>query len=67
MNIIFRLQHRIQAAGALLFACCMGLWYYLVVLLLATVDFPLTLPVGDLSTIVPGASRETHAGHNVEP
>lgn len=35
----------------------MGLWYYLVVVLLASVDFPVELPVGDLSHLVPGASQ----------
>lgn len=35
----------------------MGLWYYLLVTLLTTVDFPLELPVGDLSHLVPGASQ----------
>ncbi len=48
----------LQAAGAVLFACCMGGWYLLAALLLPTVDFPLQLPVGDLSHLVPGATKK---------
>ena len=33
-------------------------WYLLLVLLLAAVDFPLNLPVGDLSTLIKGASEK---------
>lgn len=43
--------------GALLFAACMGGWYLLLALLLPTVDFPLQLPVGDLSHLIPSASQ----------
>jgi hypothetical protein len=32
----------------------MMIWYLLAVQLLEAVDFPLTLPVGDLSTIIKG-------------
>lgn len=32
----------------------MGGWYILLALLLAAVDFPLQIPVGDLSTIIKG-------------
>lgn len=46
-----------QAAGACLFVCCMGGWYLLFALLLPTVDFPVQLPVGDLSHLIPGASE----------
>jgi len=34
----------------------MGGWYILLVLLLAAVDFPIQIPVGDLSTIIKGKS-----------
>jgi hypothetical protein len=35
----------------------MGLWYYLIVVLLASVDFPVEVPVGDLSRLISGASQ----------
>ncbi|CAI7581076.1 unnamed protein product [Penicillium palitans] len=43
--------------GAVLFAACLGGWYLLFSLLLEAVDFPLRLPVGDLSSHVPGLSQ----------
>jgi hypothetical protein len=43
-----------QAAGAFTFALTMMIWYVLAVQLLEAVDFPLTLPVGDLSTYIKG-------------
>lgn len=46
-----------KSAGALLFACCMGGWYLLLALMLPTVDFPLELPLGDLSHLIPGKSQ----------
>jgi succinate-acetate transporter protein len=42
------------AAGAFLFVTCMAGWYLLLAILLDTVDFPLSLPVGDLSGIIKG-------------
>jgi len=47
------LQH---AAGGLTFTVCLLGWYLFFVQLLASVDFPLNLPVGDLSRYVKGAS-----------
>ncbi|KAG5985628.1 hypothetical protein E4U43_005965 [Claviceps pusilla] len=41
-------------AGATTFVTAMGGWYILLALLLAAVDFPLQIPVGDLSTIIKG-------------
>jgi hypothetical protein len=32
----------------------MGLWYYLIVVLLASVDFPVEFLVGDLSRLISG-------------
>lgn len=46
-----------QGGGAVLFAACLGGWYLLFSLLLESVDFPLRLPVGDLSSHVPGLSQ----------
>ncbi|KAH8812105.1 GPR1/FUN34/yaaH family-domain-containing protein [Xylogone sp. PMI_703] len=39
----------LKAGGALTFAVCIMAWYYLLSLLLESVDFPFKLPVGDLS------------------
>ena len=36
--------------------CCMSGWYLLLALMLPSVDFPLELPVGDLSHLIPGRS-----------
>lgn len=48
------LQH---AGGALAFMSCLLGWYDFIVLLLLAVDFPLNLPVGDLSRVIKGASE----------
>ena len=50
------LQH---AGAALAFAVCLLGWYLFTVQLLAAVDFPVNLPVGDLSHIIKGASEKT--------
>ena len=47
----------LQAAGGLTFVICLLGWYLFFVQLLAAVDFPLNLPVGDLSRFVKGASE----------
>lgn len=39
----------IQASGAFTFALTMMVWYLLFIQLLDAVDFPIELPVGDLS------------------
>jgi succinate-acetate transporter protein len=44
-------------AGALTFIVCLLGWYLFFVQLLASVDFPLNLPVGDLSGYIKGASE----------
>jgi uncharacterized protein len=46
-------------AGALTFAVSLLGWYLLFIQLCAAVDFPLNLPVGDLSHIIKGASERT--------
>ncbi|MCJ1231880.1 hypothetical protein MMC12_008559 [Toensbergia leucococca] len=43
------------AAGAFAFITCAAGWYILLSLSLASVDFPIQLPVGDLSHIIKGA------------
>jgi uncharacterized protein len=49
------------AAGALTFVVCLLGWYLFFVQLLAAVDFPLNLPVGDLSGFIKGASERAKA------
>lgn len=53
-----KLQH---AGGGFAFAVCLLGWYLFIVLLLAAVDFPLDLPVGDLSRVIKGASEKKKA------
>ena len=51
-----------QAAGACAFAFCMAGWYILFAQLLLTLDFPFTLPIGDLSDrIIQAASKKKSA------
>ncbi|KAK5195435.1 hypothetical protein LTR92_004374 [Exophiala xenobiotica] len=52
------LQH---AAGGITFVTCLLGWYLFLVQLLAAVDFPINLPVGDLSRFIPGASDRAKA------
>jgi len=48
-------------AGALTFVVSLLGWYLFFIQLLAAVDFPLNLPVGDLSKYIKGASERTKA------
>jgi succinate-acetate transporter protein len=50
-----------HAAGGLVFAVALLGWYLVFVQLLASVDFPLNLPVGDLSRFIKGASEKAKA------
>lgn len=50
-------QVLLTAAGALTFVVSLLGWYLFFVQLLAAVDFPLNLPVGDLSGLIKGASE----------
>jgi len=52
-------------AGAFAFIACVAGWYIFAAQMLACVDFPLSLPVGDLSTLIKGASdrKAAKAGH----
>lgn len=51
MEKMMLLQH--VGAGIMLGVCVLG-WYDFAAMVLASTDFPLTLPLGDLSTRVPG-------------
>lgn len=47
-----------KAAGAFNFALCLPIWHIFIAQILDAVDFPITLPVGDLSTVVLGRSQK---------
>jgi len=55
-------QELAKAAGGLTFVISLLGWYLFFVQLLASVDFPLNLPVGDLSRFIKGASEKAKAG-----
>lgn len=46
----------VQGAGASAFVTCLAGWYILLAISLAIVDFPIQIPVGDLSNVVKGRS-----------
>lgn len=46
-----------QIGGAFAFAVSMLGWYIFMVQVLASVDFPFDLPIGDLTTVVKGAQE----------
>ncbi|KEF52983.1 uncharacterized protein A1O9_10890 [Exophiala aquamarina CBS 119918] len=46
-----------QAAGAFIFVFCVFGWYLFLGMILSAVDFPFSLPTGDLSTKFKGASE----------
>ncbi|KAL4736899.1 GPR1/FUN34/yaaH family-domain-containing protein [Aspergillus similis] len=46
------------AAGAFNFALCVPIWHIFLTQILEAVDFPIALPVGDLSSVVPGRSQK---------
>ncbi|MCJ1285717.1 hypothetical protein MMC26_005058 [Xylographa opegraphella] len=54
------------AAGACVFVFCMAGWYLLVVQLMQAVDFPFSLPVGDLSTKFQGGAARRKARGDIE-
>ncbi|RHZ61828.1 putative plasma membrane ammonium transporter (Ato3) [Aspergillus thermomutatus] len=53
-----QLAEKLQVAGgAFNFALCIPIWWIFITQILEAVDFPISLPVGDLSTLVPGRSQ----------
>ncbi|KAF4961255.1 hypothetical protein FGADI_492 [Fusarium gaditjirri] len=52
-NLALKSQH---AGGGILFAISLIGWYMLMSLILMSVDFPIMLPLGDLSTMIRGKS-----------
>jgi hypothetical protein len=43
-----------KASGAFIFVLCFPIWWIFIAQILETVDFPVSLPVGDLSTKILG-------------
>ena len=52
-------QNLVIAAGACAFVTCVMGWWIFLAILLAALDFPIALPVGDLSHIIKGASEKS--------
>ncbi|KAH7391602.1 hypothetical protein BKA64DRAFT_109651 [Cadophora sp. MPI-SDFR-AT-0126] len=53
------------AAGAFTFVTSMAGWWIFFAIMLAALDFPFQLPVGDLSTMIKGASEKRKAKENM--
>ncbi|KAG9191651.1 hypothetical protein G6011_10385 [Alternaria panax] len=47
-----------EASGAFCFVTCLCGWYIFLAIMLASVDFPLDLPLVDLSSVISGASEK---------
>ncbi|KAF2124961.1 hypothetical protein P153DRAFT_300732 [Dothidotthia symphoricarpi CBS 119687] len=52
-----------EAAGAFQFITCLFGWYIFFAIMLVSVDFPLNIPIVDLSTMVKGASEKKKINH----
>ena len=52
-----------EAAGAFAFVTCLLGWYIFLAIMLASVDFPFELPIGDLSGAIKGASEKRKTDH----
>ena len=52
-----------EAAGAFAFVTCLLGWYIFFAIMLASVDFPFSLPIVDLSGIIKGASEKQKVDH----
>lgn len=48
----------IQAAGAFSLALVIPIWHIFIAQMLEAVDFPIAIPVGDLSTVILGRSQK---------
>jgi succinate-acetate transporter protein len=58
--------HRLQvAAGACAFVAGLAGWWIFFAIMLAALDFPFQIPVGDLSTLIKGASQRQKAKENM--
>lgn len=52
-----------EAAGAFAFVTCLLGWYIFLAIMLASVDFPFSLPIVDLSGMIKGASEKQKTDH----
>ena len=52
-------MYHVQGGGACLFVTCLAGWWIFIALMLAVVDFPFQLPVGDLSSAIRGKSQRS--------
>ena len=52
-----------EAAGAFTFVTCLLGWYIFLAIMLASVDFPFSLPIVDLSGMIKGASEKRKVEH----
>ena len=52
-----------EAAGAFTFVTCLLGWYIFLAIMLASVDFPFSLPIVDLSGMIKGASEKQKIDH----
>ncbi|KAF2996667.1 hypothetical protein E8E13_004038 [Curvularia kusanoi] len=52
-----------EAAGAFTFVTCLLGWYIFLAIMLASVDFPFSLPIVDLSGMIKGASEKQKIEH----
>ncbi|KAJ4989884.1 GPR1/FUN34/YaaH-class plasma membrane protein [Stagonosporopsis vannaccii] len=52
-----------EAAGAFTFVTCLLGWYIFLAIMLASVDFPFSLPIVDLSGMIKGASEKQKVNH----
>ncbi|KAL4954124.1 GPR1/FUN34/yaaH family-domain-containing protein [Aspergillus filifer] len=58
-NGAVELAEKLQVAGgAFNFALCFPVWHIFFTQILEAVDFPISLPVGDLSSVIPGRSQK---------
>ena len=55
------LQQYKQAGGAFAFITALAGWWIFFAIMLASIDFPYAIPVGDLSTLIKGASERQAA------
>jgi succinate-acetate transporter protein len=61
------LAGRLQvAAGAFTFITSMAGWWIFAAIMLAALDFPFQIPVGDLSTMIPGGSEKIQKARKEE-
>lgn len=58
MAAMHRAERLTVAAGAFTFVTSIAGWWIFFAIMLASLDFPLALPVGDLSHIIKGASEK---------